>query len=63
MSRFKITSKEKHGNMSKGTTLYVDTPLSSCDPDKIKSAIKAAGYDSNAQDASYQGYWIIEKIG
>ena len=45
MTKFRITSKEKFGDMPRGTTLIVDTPLSSCDPDKIKAAIKAAGYN------------------
>ena len=29
---------------------------------KIKAAIKAAGYNSQAQEATYQGYWKIEKL-
>ena len=62
MAKFRITSKEKHGNMPAGTTLTVVTSLSSCDPDKIKAAIKSAGYNSQAQEATYQGYWKIEKL-
>ena len=52
MTKFKITAKEKHGNMPAGTSLIVETPLSSCDADKIKAAIKAAGYNSQAQEAT-----------
>lgn len=62
MSKFRITSKEKFGDMPKGTTLIVDTPLSSCDPDKIKAAVKAAGYNKQAQDAYSQAWWKIEKL-
>ena len=51
MTKFKITSKEKFGDMPKGTTLTVETPLSSCDPDKIQAAIKKAGFNKQAQDA------------
>ncbi len=41
MALFRITAKEKHGNMPAGTTLTVDTGgTTSCDPDKIKIAIK-----------------------
>jgi hypothetical protein len=62
MTKFKITSKEKFGDMPKGTTLTVETPLSSCDPDKIKAAIKAAGYNSQAQEATYPGFYDIMKL-
>ena len=62
MTKFKITSKEKFGDMPKGTTLTVETPLSSCDPDKIKAAIKAAGYNSQAQEATYPGFYDIKKL-
>ena len=55
MTKFKITSKEKFGDMPKGTTLTVETPLSSCDPDKIKAAIKAAGFNK-------QAHFCIESI-
>ena len=33
MTKFRIISKEKFGDMPKGTALIVDTPLSSCDQD------------------------------
>ena len=62
MTRFKITAKEKHGDMPKGTTLVVETPMSSCDPQKIKAAIIAAGYNKMAQEATYHGFWIIQKL-
>ena len=62
MTKFKITAKEKHGDMPKGTTLTVETPLSSCDADKIKAAIKAAGYNSQAQEATYPGFYDIKKL-
>ena len=62
MTKFKITSKEKFGDMPKGTTLTVETPLSSCDPDKIKAAIKAAGFNKQAQDAYSQAWWDIKKV-
>ena len=62
MTKFRITSKEKFGDMPRGTTLIVDTPLSSCDPDKIKAAIKAAGYNKQAQNAYSQALWKIEKL-
>ena len=47
---------------AKGTTLTVETPLSSCDPDKIKAAIKAAGFNKQAQDAYSQAWWDIKKV-
>ena len=62
MTKFKNTSKEKHGNMPAGTSLIVETPLTSCDADKIKAAIKAAGYDSRAQDATWPGYYNIQRL-
>ncbi len=63
MALFRITSKEKHGNMPAGTTLTVDSGgTSSCDPDKIKIAIKNAGFDRQAQEATYPGFYRIEKI-
>ena len=62
MTKFKITAKEKHGNMPAGTSLIVETPLSSCDADKIKAAIKAAGYNKQAQDAYSQAWWDIKKV-
>jgi hypothetical protein len=62
MTKFKITSKEKHGNMPAGASLIVETPLTSCDADKIKAAIKAAGYDSRAQDATWPGYYNIQRL-
>ena len=71
MTKFRIISKEKFGDMPKGTALIVDTPLSSCDPDKIKAAIKAAypepdktGNDDAVIEAcskeyeTYQGLYI-----
>ena len=62
MTKFKITAKENHGNMPAGTSLIVETPLSSCDADKIKAAIKAAGYNSQAQEATYPGFYDIKKL-
>lgn len=62
MTKFKITAKEKHGNMPAGTTLFVETPLSSCDADKIKAAINAAGFNSQAQEATYPGFYDIKKL-
>ena len=46
MATFEIVSKEKHGDMPAGTKLRVSTPLNSCDCDKIKDAIKKAGFNS-----------------
>ena len=40
MTKFKITSKEKFGDMPKGTTLTVDTPLSSCDSTRLRQPSK-----------------------
>lgn len=62
MTKFRITSKEKHGDMPAGTSLIVETSLTSCDADKIKAAIKAAGYDSRAQDATWPGYYNIQRL-
>ena len=63
MATFRITSKEKHGNMPAGTTLIVNTGgTSSCDPDKIKIAIKNAGFNNQAQEATFPGFYRIEKV-
>ena len=63
MAMFEITSKEKHGNMPAGTTLRVDSGgFGNCEQNKIKEAIKRAGFDSRAQEANHPCYWNIEKI-
>jgi len=62
MATFEIVSKEKHGDMPAGTKLRVSTPLNSCDCDKIKDAIKKAGFNKQAQEAVFQGYWNIKKV-
>ena len=63
MATFRITSKEKHGNMPAGTILTVYTGgTTSCDPDKVKIAIKNAGFDSQAQEATHQSFYKIERV-
>jgi hypothetical protein len=60
MATFEIVLKEKRGDIPAGTKLRVSTPLSSCDPDKIRDAIKKAGFKN--LDATYPGYWDIKKV-
>ena len=49
--------------MPAGTTLTVYTDgISSCDADKIKIDIQKAGFDCRAQEATFPGYYQIEKM-
>ena len=49
--------------MPAGTTLTVYTGgNNSCDPDKIKIAIKNAGFNKQAQEATFSGFYNIEKV-
>ena len=63
MATFRITSKAKLGDMPAGKTLTVYTGGSgSCDPDKIKIAIKNAGFNKQAQEATFPGFYKNEKV-
>ena len=63
MATFRITSKEKHGDMPAGTTLTVYTGgNNSCEPDKIKIAMKKGGLNKQAQEATFPGFYNIEKV-
>jgi len=64
MALFRITLKQKRGDMPAGTTFTIDTKnISNLDTSKIRQAVKDAGYNFTAQDCSINtSLWIVEKL-